>query len=65
MYPIICINSTTANIGVLYVKNISNTKQIIALKISMLNNISPIKIDFAFDFIILVIEELFFIQVEM
>ena len=65
IYPIICINSMTANIGVLYVKNISNTKQIIAVKIRMLSSLSPINIDFALDFIIFVTEELLFIQVEM
>jgi hypothetical protein len=53
MYPIICVNSTTANIGVLYVKKISNTTQIIAVKISKMNNLLPIPTDGAFDFMIL------------
>lgn len=53
MYPIICVNSTTANIGVLYVKKISNTTQIIAVKMSMLNSLLPTSADGAFDFMIL------------
>ena len=64
MYPIICINSMTANIGVLQVKNISNKKHVIPVIIRMLNNVLPIEIDFAFDFIIFCVEELFDKQVD-